>query len=540
MAISYVGSTKTAVVNQLTFNFSLPTCWEDDIVVVIVGSSANVDDATIGPTTAGYTEEAELYANSSYDTNFSVSWKRMGATPDTSVDCEGTGGDSSIGTVAIAKVYRGVDTTTAMDVAVATATGTGSAIPNCSSITPVTEGAWVIACGCGTANDNSVTAPLGYSNHTSQEGSVAFPATAAICSKQWSGSGAEDPTAWTDWSNIYAETWAAVTLALRPFSIVELPSGSLTLTGSTPATAAAPASGSLTITGGTPVPATALSVSPASGSLTITGQTPVPVVAVAAEPGTGQLQFTGQTPQLIHNDLVIALPALTATFGGEGLNLALDVTLPELLFAGSLSEPSWMVVTLPYIEAEFLSGSSASIELPPLEIEFSAVVGAACELGIDLPELTFAATSGTAWAVDVPPLDILFSGTVGTAARLVVPLPAITSLFGADVQTLAQLTINLPSLQAAFTSEQEILSNLIVEFPALSSLFGFSAGVISSLEVNLPALTALLTSYEDITGQIVISLPVLKAYLELSHEGRFDTVTAEQLDATILKYRRPS
>ena len=63
---------------------------ENDIVVGVyaVGSTAN---EPIGVDTAGYTELAELHFNDTNDANLSVSWKRMGVSPDTEVTVSPTG-----------------------------------------------------------------------------------------------------------------------------------------------------------------------------------------------------------------------------------------------------------------------------------------------------------------------------------------------------------------------------------------------------------------------------------------------------------------
>jgi hypothetical protein len=190
---------------------------EGDLVIVAVGI-ARLGTANPGVVTSGYTEVANLFANDSRDTSFSVNWKVMGATPDTSVTVTGSG-SISYPSVAVVHVWRGVDTTTPMDVTPTTATGTNSAIPDAPAITPVTTGAVVVTAGLasGTNEDHSVTAPTGYEN---QVNTSFRPATGSaiigIASKAWSGAGAEDPAAWTDWETSTGESWCAVTMAIRP------------------------------------------------------------------------------------------------------------------------------------------------------------------------------------------------------------------------------------------------------------------------------------------------------------------------------------
>jgi len=558
MAISFVGSTNTTVADQVTFNFALPTCLENDIVVVVVGSSSVADDPTIGVTTSGYTEETELYSNDSMDSNFSVSWKRMGATPDTSVDCEGTGG-TSLGTTAIAYVLRGVDTTTAIDVTTTTATGGNSSIPNCPSITPTTEGAWVVACGVGAEGDSSITAPTGYTNHHAQTNNVPYDHTVAVCSKAWSGSGAEDPAPWTDWTTGTSYSWCAATLAFRPVALLTPPSGELTLTGTTPAVSTAPSSAALTITGGTPDMDYANPALPSSGTLTLTGGTPTPHAVPSVFPTTGQMQLTGGTPTVpdlwrldvtlpaisaqfealrIEASLNVLLPAVTTQFNALGAIASLEVTLPPITFWGKTGLNSNLLVELPVFEALLGTGSGLQVELPGIDTLLTSVTGSTCTLSVDLPEILFSSRVGVSLEIELPEIESLFTGVVGRVGRLVVTLPSITSLFEAQVETLATLNITLPGIQSLFTGRHDPLSGLHVTLPPITCRMNAYAGGIASLGVTLPEIAALFTSYEAITGQLVVTLPSLRAYLEASQGGRFDTATAAQLESTILKWSR--
>ena len=170
-----------------------------------------------GVGTAGYAEVADLYQNDTRDANFSVNWKIMGGSPDTAVNCLGSGSASN-GAVCVVQVWRNADQTTPLDVVSTTAQLNNSAVPNSPAITPVTSGAIVISAGLGTgaAVDTSVTAPTGYGNQVDISVDPSNAATVGIASKAWSGSGAEDPAAWTTWTTTTSDSWTAVTLALRP------------------------------------------------------------------------------------------------------------------------------------------------------------------------------------------------------------------------------------------------------------------------------------------------------------------------------------
>jgi hypothetical protein len=189
-----------------------------DLVIVSDGF-VSIADGNPGVGTAGYTEIADLYKSDSNDANLSVNWKIMGGTPDTTVSCNGSGVSTNVSVCAV-QVWRNVNQTTPLDVTSTTATAANTGVPNGPAITPVTSGAQVVTVGGGTSDSaiTDVTAPTGYGNLVS-----ANPASdpgltfrIGVASKAWSGSGAEDPAAWGGFDTSNVNSWAAVTLAIRP------------------------------------------------------------------------------------------------------------------------------------------------------------------------------------------------------------------------------------------------------------------------------------------------------------------------------------
>ena len=245
-ALTYIGTAEGSG-NSAGYNVSLSglSLQEGDIVVVATGfvSTSNLDP---GVGTAGYTEEVDLYKGDTRDTNFSVSWKIMGSSPDTTVSCNGSGSASN-GSVCVVHAWRGVDQGTPMDTAVTSASGGNASNPDSPSITPVTSGAIVISAGLGTmaAVDNAVTAPTGYSNQADISVDPSSAATVGIASKAWT-SGAEDPAAWTNFTTTTSDSWGAATVALRPAfapTVTTSDATSITQTGAT-------FNGNITSTGG--------------------------------------------------------------------------------------------------------------------------------------------------------------------------------------------------------------------------------------------------------------------------------------------------
>ena len=224
MAIEFVGST-TGTGTGATYAVSLTSLTggvgsapiEGDVVVVTTGwaSTANGDP---GVTTSGYAELVDLYANDTRDANMAVAWKRMGSTPDTSVTVSGSNSTAS-GGATVVMVWRGVNVTTPIDVTSTTATALNGSRANSPLITPITDGAVILACGLGTGDSTPTVAVTGPSNMT---GFVQVAGTGSTQSARagmayftgWT-SGSFTPNAWTGGESTTSDSWAAATVVLR-------------------------------------------------------------------------------------------------------------------------------------------------------------------------------------------------------------------------------------------------------------------------------------------------------------------------------------
>lgn len=187
-----------------------------DLVIItsVVGSQARNPAQAI----SGYTALGQLNPNTTlYDTSLNVSYKFMGDTPDAVFTLPSTGNTADAQEYTV-QVFRGVNPTTPLDVAVVSATGTATSRCNPASITPVTAGAWVVICGGGAAATGAnYTAPANFTTNF-LTGFTADTNDALAGSGYWSGwtSGAVDPAAYTGGSNNANDSWAAYTIALRP------------------------------------------------------------------------------------------------------------------------------------------------------------------------------------------------------------------------------------------------------------------------------------------------------------------------------------
>ena len=238
--------------------------------------------------------------------------------------------------------------------------------------------------------------------------------------------------------------------------------------------------------------------------------------------------FSGE----FRNEIIASMPALVTTFSARGANAALLIDLPELTFAGDLSHPSWMTVTLPDFRSEFSSGTSLELDLFAPEILLSAVSGATSALSLSLSDLSFSSQSGSFLSSVLPSFEPLFVGTSGTVAAVDSQFPALEVLFSGKTGQLGQLAVTLPLIRTLFTASQPTLGDLLVEFPPLQVLLSGSVGTVGSLVVTLPELEALLSGYPAMSAELLVSLPAIRALFEGDMTGRFDDY--------ILQWVRPS
>lgn len=191
------------------------------IAVYVTGSAANRALSITDPSSTSYTLiDAELYSDgTTYDTNLEVAYKRLTAA-DATTRFGPTNSTADAG-AAVVHVWRGVHATTPLDVAAVAATGTGTGRPNAASITPTTSGAIVLVAGGGAAATGAVFTATELSNFRTATSADNNDAMVGLGSFAWS-SGAFDPAQWTGGTTNAADSWAAMTIALRPAATATL------------------------------------------------------------------------------------------------------------------------------------------------------------------------------------------------------------------------------------------------------------------------------------------------------------------------------
>jgi hypothetical protein len=194
---------------------------EDDFVLAFYACGLN--GASVSPlnfSTGGYTTVANLFANDTIDAALLVGYKFMSSTPDTSVvfSASGTGYTSGEDPrCGIVYVFRGVNKTTPMDVAATTDTRIDTVLANPPSITPVTSGALILACGAGGHRRGVATYSSSDLDNFISVGEDDFnDCTIGAGQKKWTGGSFNPATFSFSAANDVTYAACAATLALRP------------------------------------------------------------------------------------------------------------------------------------------------------------------------------------------------------------------------------------------------------------------------------------------------------------------------------------
>jgi hypothetical protein len=152
-----VGSASGTAINggSVTVDLTTIPLQEND---VLIGIYAAAHDAaafsTVSIDSTGWTQIANFTADSTEDVTLGVWYKVMGATPDTSFVTTATG-DATDATGAIVRAYRGVNTTTPLDVNRTTSVNTAGFIPDPPNIQTTTNFTMIVGVGASahTAGD---------------------------------------------------------------------------------------------------------------------------------------------------------------------------------------------------------------------------------------------------------------------------------------------------------------------------------------------------------------------------------------------------
>lgn len=209
-------TTDTAVTFALTGGVSTTPQAGDFVVLSIAIGQTGSTSAPQGIT--GYTTLGQVVGADTYDAGLYVGTKVMGSTPDTTFPVRSSYSIENA-QAAVVFVWRNVE---ALDVTSTTASGANSRAANPPAITPVTENSIIMAVGAAA----HVGGAVNYTNtelqgFRSAAGSDTYDVSLGAGYVNWT-SGAFDPAAFTISGSTTSDSWAALTLALKPV-LIETP-----------------------------------------------------------------------------------------------------------------------------------------------------------------------------------------------------------------------------------------------------------------------------------------------------------------------------
>jgi hypothetical protein len=165
MSISIVGTPQTGTAlngGNVTLTFDTSVTIKQNDVVLLYGGHYYREGADLGPSTEGY---VEIFANDESEPAFGAWYKIMGATPDASVSCYGSG-NAEDGTAYAAYVLRGVDTEDVIDVAPVITGPQAFGWMEAPKVTLISEMSTVVALGCGMNYDEEIGTLDDYMGYT--------------------------------------------------------------------------------------------------------------------------------------------------------------------------------------------------------------------------------------------------------------------------------------------------------------------------------------------------------------------------------------
>jgi hypothetical protein len=211
VAITFVGSAVASATDGGTVELNLAGLGleENDVVVAFGIATGGTAAPPTGYTSAGaFNEGGGILLGS-------LSYKRQTSSTDTVVSFWDTGSNTNSGT-AIALAFRGVDTTTALDVA---AVGNNNNPPDPSSITPANNNCCIVIVGGTNSVDNNIGTVTNYTHPTnhkiSSEDDESTTIAGAYRILSGGASSAENPGTWSGWA-AGDDIGVAYTVALRP------------------------------------------------------------------------------------------------------------------------------------------------------------------------------------------------------------------------------------------------------------------------------------------------------------------------------------
>lgn len=207
-----------------SFGFSFPSIVQNDLLIILVSTASRLgNNITHTVTTSGFVQVSDLYASTGTGTaravNGTTYYKLMGSTPDTTINLSfaSTGGTEVVWLVSVL-AFRGVSTSSPLDVTSTTATQTGNMNLNGPSITTVTNNAMCVTVGTFSVSSFSYSFSPPSANIEATWFGGGISNTAGLSTRtvhQLATAGAFDIGPFTPGTDSNS-SWIATTLAVRP------------------------------------------------------------------------------------------------------------------------------------------------------------------------------------------------------------------------------------------------------------------------------------------------------------------------------------
>jgi hypothetical protein len=191
-----------------------------DFIVIFIGVSATSDlNITCTANNITLTEQQELYANSSFDANLAVYTGFATTALTSSTFTIGGTASADNGVTFTYLVFKNVDTTTPLDVAITSNTTTNTILATPPSITPITNGSMIVAAGFGAHNNgahNYSSTQFPSPTFLTNNRDTTNDATMGVGYQLWDKNAFMGTTFSFSGTNSTSFSSAALTLALRP------------------------------------------------------------------------------------------------------------------------------------------------------------------------------------------------------------------------------------------------------------------------------------------------------------------------------------
>jgi hypothetical protein len=512
------GNTTIALNGSLTGGIASAVAAGDLVIAAFATGSAADRTLAITDGTTGYTLiDSELHANDTEQTNLRVAYKFMGGTPDASTTFGPTGNIADAGAMAV-YVFRGVDTSTPLDVAAVPATALNTQLANPGPITPTTAGAYIVCVGAGAREGLGDFSSSDLTDFRTQSGSNdTNDITLGVGHKPDWASGEFNPAAWThSVGDSVNYSWAAMTIALRPIPA-----------DTTDDLLADDVASASSVTAAVLAQVHVLNAADVASASALTA----PVIAQAhvltaddvASASSLTAPVLGITSPLLADDVASA-SSVSAPVIAQVHALSAD----DVASASSVATPA--ITQVHGITADDVA-SASSLSAPALaQVQVLSADDVASQSSVGAPAITQA---------HVLLADDVLSASSVSAPAIGDPGDAEDNLTADDVASASSVSVPVFTQVHALTAD-DVFAASGISVPVAQQIIVLSAPALTAQSsVSAPALTQIHTILaDDVSSVSSLSLPVLSSGILYASTSRLARASSENRSASFSRESR--